>query len=175
MVGAAYALACCACISVTAVNIGSKSSLERQLIGELEPLSEEETLAASVRAQAQVGTGSLDELQAAAVAARRRQLFNRDDIDEAKTQGCIGEGKDARLARRTCAPDADTEASARLATLIEQENADREAVVAWALATDPSLTTTDRPQVIQVYRRLLTENTRPGDWLETDDGTWVKR
>ena len=30
---------------------------------------------------------NFDDLQAAAVAARRRQLFNRDDLDEAKKVG----------------------------------------------------------------------------------------
>lgn len=161
------------CVSVTTVNIGTKTSLERQLIGELEPLSDEEVLAASVRAQGQLGAGSPDELQAAAIAARRRQLFNRDDVDEQKKQGCLGETRDAHVAEHTYVSDA--AATQRQSTLVTEENADRDAIIAWALATDTALTTTDRPQVVEVYRRLLAERVRPGEWLQGDDGAWVKR
>ena len=90
------------CITVTTVNIGTKTSLERQLVGELEPLTDDQLLAASVRAQPQLVAGSLADLQAGAVAARRRQLFNRDDINEAKQLGCLGEALGAELVVRPC-------------------------------------------------------------------------
>jgi uncharacterized protein YdbL (DUF1318 family) len=162
-------------ITVTPINVGTKTSLERQLVGELEPLSEEQLLAASVRAQAHLGTGSLADLQAAAVDARRRQLFNRDDIDEAKKLGCLGEAREAVLATRPCEAARDSTMAARLARLVSEENADRRAIIDWAVAADSSLTPADRPEVVHVYHRLLVEAARAGDWLEDDEGHWQRR
>jgi uncharacterized protein YdbL (DUF1318 family) len=176
VVGAAVAAALgAACVTVTTVTIGTKTSLERQLAGEVEPLSEEQLLAASVRAEAQVSGGSLADLQAAAVAARRRQLFNRDDIDEGKKQGCLGETREARLTLRPCEPAKDPAVATHLAALVAQENEDRLVVIDWAIAADAALTPADRLEVVRVYRRLLLEASRQGDWVQGDDGGWTRR
>ncbi len=168
------ALAACR-LTVTTVNVGTKTSLERQLIGELEPLSEEELLAASVRAQGDVGVGSIDDLQARAIAARRRQLFNRDDVNELKELGCLGEGNAALLIGRDCDATRAADVNALATRMVEEENADRAAIIDWALATDASLAPTDRPQVVHVYRELLRERSQPGDWIQEDDGGWKQR
>jgi uncharacterized protein YdbL (DUF1318 family) len=175
LVAAVAAAAGAACVTVTTVTIGTKTSLERQLAGDVEPLSEEQLLAASVRAEPQVSGGSLTDLQAAAVAARRRQLFNRDDVDEAKKQGCLGESRNALLAVRPCDAGKDPVTAARLSTLVAQENDDRRAVIDWAIASDAALTPADRPEVVGVYHRLLLEASRKGDWVQGEDGGWARR
>ncbi len=165
----------CGCVTVASVNIGTKTSLEKQLMGEIEPLSEEELLAASVR---QSGSGAflpLDEQRARALQARRRQVFNQDDLDELKAQGCAGEGKDAQVVARRCAEADKAEVAARLERLIAEENADRAVIMSWAVATDAALTERDRGQVVQVYRRLLLERARPGDWVQGDGGEWKQK
>src|SRR5690606_11045611 len=122
----------------------------------------------SVRADGEVGVGSLDDLQARAISARRRQLFNRDDLDELKALGCLGEGLAAELVLRDCQPD--PERATLLERLLSEENSDRKAILNWALEADPALTPADRPQLVAVYRRLLLERARPKDWVQTDDG-----
>ncbi len=164
-----------ACITVKTVTVGAKTSLERQLVGEVEPLSDEQLLAASVRAESQIQAGSLADRQAAAVAARRRQLFNRDDIEEAEQQGCVGEGRSAELVVRGCAATKDPAVASLYARLVAEENDDRRAVVDWAVAADSALTPADRPEVVRVYRRILLEAARPGTWVEGDDATWTRR
>jgi hypothetical protein len=163
------------CISTIPVNIGQKTSLEKQLMGEVEPLSEEQILASSVRAPNGVGVGSQDDLQARAVAARRRQLFNRDDVDELKAAGCLAEGAAARLVARPCDKAAQPEVAALLARLGTQENADRDAIIDWAVSVDPVLTQSDRSQVVALYYRLLLDQARPGDWVQEKNGGWVRR
>ncbi len=160
-------------IRTNQVTIGQKTSLEKQLMGEVEPLTEEEMLAASVRAPGGVHAGSRDALQTRAVAARRRQLFNRDDLHELKANGCLGEAAGAALVARACRSD---EATERLRQrLLREENADRQAIIDWALDVDPILTAADRPQAVELYGRLVRERARPGDWLQDDDGTWRQR
>jgi uncharacterized protein YdbL (DUF1318 family) len=162
-----------ACLTFTTVNVGTKTSLEHQLVGELEPLSEDELLVASVRADPGTPLGALEDLQVRAISARRRQIFNRDDVDELKGLGCVGESKTAELVARECsAPD---EVRARISQVLADENDDRRAILDWAIATDAALTPADRPQVVLVYRRLLHERAKAGEWLEGDDGRWTRR
>ena len=163
------------CITTTVVNIGQKSSLERQLMGEIEPLSESELLVASVRAPGGVGSGSADDLTAAALAGRRRQLFNRDDLDELKTAGCLGEAQRARHEARPCDRVGAADNAKLVERLVAEENEDRAHIIDWALSVDPVLTRGDRAQVEEIYHRLLIEKARPGDWVQQEDGAWLKR
>lgn len=163
-----------ACFQVTTVNIGQKTSLEHQLVGELEPLTEEELLAASVRAAGGAAGGAMSELRQRAIAARRRQLFNRDDIEEHKKMGCLGEALAAQLVSRPCASLGPVQARLR-DRIVQEENQDRNAIIDWLVAADPVLTPTDRPEVVAVYRRLLFERSRPGDWMQEAGDTWVQR
>lgn len=163
----------CGCI--TTINVGQKTSLERQLMGEMEPLSEEEAMALSVRATGEIGTGSLDDLRQRALAARRRQLFNRDDIEEQKGRGCLGEGPIAQLLSRPCDAASDPEVAARIERLVQEENEDRQAIISWALAVDPVLTSGDREQIVNVYARLLRERAAATHWFQTADGEWQQK
>lgn len=163
------------CISVTTVNIGQKTSLERQLMGEFEPLTEQEILAASVRATTEIGPGSLDDLRHRAIAARRRQLFNRDDIRELKALGCLGEAPQAALVVRPCDAPLDTEAAARAKRLADEESQDRQAIVTWVLSNDPVLTPGDRPRVVRMLEELLRRQAQPSDWFLDEAGQWVQR
>lgn len=163
------------CLKVTTVNIGQKTSLERQLIGEFEPLTEEEVLASSVRAGVSGGSGALGDLTQRAVAARRRQLFNRDDIEEFKGSGCLGEAASAEMVAHPCEGTAAPEITARVERLIAEENEDRAAIIAWAIEADPVLTPSDRDQVVKVYAHLLRERAKPGHWYHDEEGGWSQR
>lgn len=171
-----FATAMAACtITTRPVNIGTKTALERQLMGELEPLTDEELLAASVRAPTSgPDAAGLDTTQAYAMAARRRQVFNRDEIDELRAQGCVGETKDATLQARDCPTTSDPEVSARRTRLIGEENADRQAIVDWVASSDESYSGAGRNQLVDMYHRLLVEHVKPGEWIEGANG-WVKR
>jgi hypothetical protein len=163
-------------ITTRPVNIGTKTALEHQLMGELEPLTDEELLASSVRAPP---TGpdaaeGLDTRQAFAMAARRRQVFNRDDIDELRGKGCVGEAKDATLAVRDCDMHGDQTQSALRTRLISEENADRKAILDWVASSDESYAGAGRSQLVDMYHRLLVENVKAGEWVEDNKG-WAKK
>jgi uncharacterized protein YdbL (DUF1318 family) len=163
------------CISTTVVNIGQKSSLEKQLMGETEPLSEDELLVASVRDVGSPEAAAGDALTQKAMAARRRQLFNRDDVDELKQAGCLGEALKGVLATRPCDKVKDADAAKLRDRMIEEENADRSAIIDWAVSVDPVLTRADRPQVEELYHRLLLERAKPGEQHQAADRSWTQR
>lgn len=159
------------CITVTTVTVAQKTSLERQLIGDFEPLTEEELLAASVRAAPDVRAGVMGELQQRAISARRRQLFNRDDIDALRDAGCVGESDSAELLAHPCEGEGDLVQMGLRGRLLAEENADRVAIIDWAVAIDPALTAADRPQVAGLYRNLLRAALRAGHWF-LQGGQW---
>lgn len=160
-------------ITTRPVNIGTKTALERQLMGELEPLSDEQLLAASVRAPSSdpelAGGGNT---QAYAMAARRRQVFNRDEVDELKARGCLGEAKTAMLVTRDC--QVTPEDTTRRDKLLGEENADRNAILDWVASTDATFVGKGREQLVDMYHRLLVDKTKSGEWVEGSGG-WVKK
>jgi uncharacterized protein YdbL (DUF1318 family) len=142
-------------------------------MGELEPLSDEQLLAASVRAPSDnPEIGGLETSQAYAMAARRRQVFNRDEVDELKARGCLGEAKNATLAARDC--NAGGEEAVRRDRLIAEENADREAILEWVATSDATFAGNGRGQLVDMYHRLLAERAKPGEWVEGAGG-WAKK
>lgn len=160
-------------ITTRPVNIGTKTALERQLMGQLEPLSDEQLLASSVRAPSRDRDhGTLDTTQAYAMAARRRQAFNKDEIGELKGQGCLGEAKDATLVTRPC--ELTQEAAARRDRLQAEENSDRQAIIDWVATSDESYSGQGRAQLVAMYHRLLVDAAKQGEWVEGDGG-WAKR
>ena len=143
------------------------------MMGEFEPLSEEELLASSVRSASDDDrSGGLDERQSRAMAARRRQVFNRDEIDDLKSKGCLGEAHDATLVVRACGADA--EALRRRSELVAQENADRAAILEWVASGDDAFTDAGRAQLVDMYHRLLAVSAKKGDWVE-DQGGWTQK
>lgn len=151
------------------VSVGQKTSLEAQLMGQMEPLSEEELLLSTVRGV----SVSAHDPHPKGTAARRRQLFNRDDVDELKRKGCLGEALDARLVARECKAEADM--LALRDRLIDEENADRQSIIDWVMATDTTLSPEQRPQIVVLYRQLLISVRRDEDWIQEQDGSWRQR
>ena len=156
----------CNC-TITTVNIPQKTALENQLIGEMAPLSEEELLLASVRSGENSRSASIQPV----VAARRRQLFNRDDIVEFKQGGCLGESQRAALVALKCNRD-DASSLTLIAKLVEQENADRNTLITWFITRDPTLAPTDRDQVVQIYHQLLLKQSPVGTPIQEEENSW---
>jgi len=161
----------CSC-TITTINISQKTALENQLLGEMAPLSEEELLIASVRGGS--GPAPLPAM-APAVAARRRQLFNRDDTNEYKVAQCAGEALNSRLVSRPCSLRQAPDYEKRLVRIIEEENHDRKILVNWMIANDLTLTPADRPQIERIYHDLLLRNSPTSTLSQTSGGIWSSK
>jgi len=163
------------CFTITNVSISQKTALERQLVGEFEPLTDAQALASSVRAASGSTDFAADDAQARAVSARQRQLFNRDDIEGFKASGCLGEAENAVLVARACASANDERTRILLDHVITQENDDRAAIISSVAASEHPASGAQRAQLRVLYHRLILEQARPGDWIEEPAGKWRKR
>jgi hypothetical protein len=161
--------------TIVAIDSGQKTALERQLMGQFEPLTDEQALASSVRAAPDSTDLTADAVQARATFARQRQLFNRDDVEDLKGLGCLGEAVDARLAARPCAATKEESTRVLAAKMITEENADRAMLLDWVAAGHEAAAPAGRAQLATLYHHLLVNQSRAGDWFEEPAGAWQKK
>jgi uncharacterized protein YdbL (DUF1318 family) len=172
------------------VNVASeRTSLENQILGSYNSLSEETLLVASVR-----GVDPLGRIQAPpkksgeqqdAVTAMQVLSFHADDVDAFKRLGWVGEDNQGLLKPlgmdRGKAPDDLRDFAARYGkpefdAVLAEVNAAREIVMRRAIETNTALTQADMPKVRAVFAKLAVDTARPGDRLQNPDGSWtVKR
>lgn len=161
------------CLTIETVNISQKTTLERQLMGTFEPLSEKELLLGSVRAQAQQLRGDALEEDKRALSARQRQIFNRDDVHAFKKLGCMGEAFLGNLVERPC--DLKQAQQALLVRILEEESADRKAIISWVISQHDHLEENDRLQVSHIYRQFILRHSPDATPVQSPEGTWTKR
>ena len=169
------------------VNVASeRTSLENQILGSYNSLSEETLLVASVR-----GVDPLGRIQPPpkksgeqqdAIAAMQVLSFHADDVDAFKRLGWVGEDNQGLLKAlgltRDKAPEDLKDFAARYGqkefdSVLAEVNAARETIMRRAIETNASLTPADLPKVRAVFAKLAMDTARPGDRLQNPDGNWT--
>jgi len=172
------------------VNVASeRTSLENQILGSYNSLSEETLLVASVRGVDPLGRIQTPQKKSGeqqdAVTAMQVLSFHADDVDAFKRLGWVGENNQGLLTAfamdRAKAPDDLKDFATRYGqkefnSVVAEVNAAREVVMRRAIETNAALTPADMPKVRAVFAKLAADTARPGDRLQTAaDGWTVKR
>jgi uncharacterized protein YdbL (DUF1318 family) len=97
----------------------------------------------------------------------RRQ--RRPALREWKGRGCLGETNQGLLEART-----GEGCTAEALELMRAENADR-LVIYQAFMKENSIPASDTDRVRSAFAKARQDRARPGDWLQTEDGRWVKK
>ena len=166
------------CSIRAAGSVAQPTALELQLLGAYRKLDDDLIRAGSVRAAGAGPASAASALAAEALEARAMQRFNQDDVAELKAAGCLAETLAAQLAPRRCALIDDQTVVRRRARVIQQENAARRSLLAWAGATlavqagEDRVTASVRDEVRSAYVRLLRQAALPGHWVEVSPGTF---
>jgi len=169
------------------VNVASeRTSLENQILGSYNSLSEETLLVASVR-----GVDPLGRIQTPprksgeqqdAISAMQVTSFHADDVDAFKRLGWVGENNQALLQAfpltRDHAPDDLKDFTTRYRqqefdAVLAEVNRARETIMRRAIETNASLTPADLPKVRAVFAKLAEDTAKPGDKLQAANGTWT--
>jgi uncharacterized protein YdbL (DUF1318 family) len=103
------------------------------------------------------------------VKARDSRRERRPALREWKNKGCVGEdNKGFAVARpgEGCGPE--------VADLIRAENADRQ-VIYDAFVKENKIPQSDMPRVQSAFARARHERSRPNDWVQLDDGQWIRK
>ncbi|MDR3641580.1 MAG: DUF1318 domain-containing protein [Humidesulfovibrio sp.] len=188
LLAAAVCLALSGCtLAQVKVNVASeRTSLENQILGSYNSLSEETLLVASVRGVDPLGRIQTPAKKSAelqdAVTAMQVLSFHADDVDAFKHLGWVGENNQGRLTPlgmvRDKAPDDLKDFAAHYGqkefdSVVGEVNTAREIIMRRAIETNTSLTPADMPQVRAVFAKLATDTAKPGDKLQLADGSWT--
>ena len=166
--------------------VSERTSLENQVLGSYNSLSDEVLLVASVRGvdpQGRVATPApRSGEQQDAVEAVQVLSFHADDVDTFKRLGWVGENNQGLLTpfelQKTQIPDGLEEFAARYGreeflAVVADVNAARVVVMNRVVERNENLTKDDFPQVQRIFAKIQKENAVAGDKIQAEDGTWV--
>jgi uncharacterized protein YdbL (DUF1318 family) len=166
--------------------VSERTSLENQVLGTYNSLSEDQLLVASVRGVSP--TGKIDNPplrspeQQDATRALETISFHADDLESFKRLGWVGENREglitpfSREIPKNVPPDLKafvtlyTEAEFR--QVIDEVNQSREVLMQRVVQTNENFTAKDLPAIRRVFARINRQNSAPGTRVQAEDGTW---
>jgi uncharacterized protein YdbL (DUF1318 family) len=173
----AVAITLAACVPVT-VNITFPQEKLDLAARQIEDMPAQSASAPpSPPAPASGGDRSVDVSSTPSISARSPEVVKatearrarRAELREWKSRGCIGETNQGLLVARPgegCGPD--------VANLIRAENADRQ-VIYDAFIKENHIPKTDTARVRSAFAKARQERSRPNDWIQLDNGQWVRK
>lgn len=155
---------------------GEKTALENQILGTYSQVKEDVWMIASVRSTNPDSQITVSEDKRAVLTAIQNREFNKDDIDEFKRSGVVGENLRGLLEIR---PNEQFENDPQYRKLVEEivgeENQDRETIMRRIIDINPSIQSADQAKVENVFAKLNRESANPGEWIQLPDGQWFKK
>ncbi|MGQ9559029.1 MAG: DUF1318 domain-containing protein [Candidatus Oleimicrobiaceae bacterium] len=155
---------------------GEKTALENQIIGTYQQVADESWMIASTRAA--------DRGQKAEMATEKREVldavqnrkFNKDDIDEFKREGAVGENNQGFLELRPL-PRLQQDPAYRnlVVRIMTEENRDRRVIYDRVLELNPNAGRAGSAAVYAVFAKMNIEESPPGTWVQGEDGTWYRK
>lgn len=167
--------------------VSERTSLENQVLGTYNSLSEDMLLVASVRGVSP--TGKIESPprhtpeQQDALRALETISFHADDVDSFKRLGWVGENNEGLLT--PFARDipkgvpADLKAfgtrygEAEFRQVVADVNRSREVLIRRVIQTNENFTSKDLPAIRKVFARINRQNSGPGTKVQEEDGRWV--
>jgi len=166
--------------------VSERTSLENQVLGTYNSLSEDMLLVASVRGVSP--TGKIDAPprhtpeQVDATRAMETIAFHADDIETFKRFGWVGENLEglltpfARETPKVASSELKTFAAnyseAEFQQVVKEVNQSRETLMMRVVQTNENFTVKDLPAIRKVFARINRQNSAPGSKVQEPDGRW---
>jgi len=108
--------------------------------------------------------------------ALQEQKYNKDDIDEFKGKGFIGENNQGFLEIRPFDElKGNPEKMKLINEIVQEENADRRIIMERIVELKDSLKKADTKDVFYVFAQIKQKDSPGGTWIQEQDGKWVKK
>lgn len=169
---------CANLVQVKVDVVDQRTALENQVLGSYADIEGDQMQLASVRSIDSDGVlkeaPKIPEKKKMAIRAMQRSLFNRDDVDQAKSEGMIGEGKDGYLYffEPDTAP-ADPRKRAFVKNLVAEENEDRNTLYTRIAEVNRAFEENDIEKVATIMAGLNRDAAPKGELIQTDSGVWI--
>jgi len=181
----------CGCtLAKVDVNVVSeRTSLENQVLGTYNSLSEELLLVASVRGVSPTGKIETKPQQSPeqqdATQALETISFHADDLESFKRLGWVGENKDGLLTPfpKEIPKDIPSDLKSfavsynekEFKQVIDEVNRSREVLMQRVIQTNENFTAKDLPAIRKVFAKINRQNSAPGARVQAEDGAWSKK
>ena len=166
--------------------VSERTSLENQVLGTYNSLSEDMLLVASVRGVSPTGKIEAPPRhtpeQADATRAMETIAFHADDIETFKRFGWVGENQEGLLTpfpRETpkvtsaeLKSFAATYSEAEFQQVVKEVNQARETLMMRVVQVNENFTAKDLPAIRKVFARINRQNSAPGTRVQEADGRW---
>ncbi len=166
--------------------VSERTSLENQVLGTYNSLSEDMLLVASVRGVSP--TGKIDAPprhtpeQADATRAMETIAFHVDDIEIFKRFGWVGENQEGlltpftretpKVASEELKSFAANYSDAEFQQVVKEVNQAREVLMMRVVQTNENFTAKDLPAIRKVFAKINRQNSAPGSKVQEADGKW---
>ncbi|MCK4830251.1 DUF1318 domain-containing protein [bacterium] len=155
---------------------GERTALEQEVIGTYQRMEEDTWMIASTRAAEGEGRVKISPEKKKVLEAMQSQKFNKDDIDEFKKKGYVGENNEGLLETRPSKQLSEKQQTVKLVQeILKEENIDRMVVMERVIELNDSLEKTDRKDVLNVFARMNQDNSPKGTWIQKSDGVWIRK
>jgi uncharacterized protein YdbL (DUF1318 family) len=166
--------------------VSERTSLENQVLGTYNSLSEDMLLVASVRGVSPTGKietppGHTPE-QVDATRAMETIAFHADDVERFKALAWVGENQEGLLTAfsREIPKEASAElklfaanyGEAEFQQVVKEVNRSREILMMRVVQTNENFTSKDLPAIRKVFAKLNRQNSAPGSKVQEPDGRW---
>jgi len=157
---------------------GEKTALEKEVLGTYSEIEMEADtwMVASTRAAKGEGEVKISSEKRKVFEALQEQKYNKDDVDEFKRKGYIGENNQGFLEIRS--PDAlggDPAKMKLVSEIIEEENADRRIIMERIVELKDSLKKAETKEVFYVFAQIKQKDSPDGTWIQQQEGNWVRK
>ena len=166
--------------------VSERTSLENQVLGTYNRLSEDLLLVASVR-----GVSPTGKIEAKPQASPEQQdatraletiSFHADDLESFKRLGWVGENREGLITAfpreipKNLPPDLKSFATLyneeEFRQVIDEVNQSREVLMKRVVQTNENFTAKDLPVIRKVFAKINRQNSAPGTKVQSDDGSW---
>ena len=108
--------------------------------------------------------------------AMQNREFNKDDVDEFKKEGCVGENNQGLLELRPCAKlEKDPAYKALVERIVEEDNRDRKIIMRRVIEVNETIQPEDEAEAAAVFAKMNRDNAQPGEWIQLPDGKWTQK
>ncbi len=155
---------------------GEKTALEREVIGTYERMSEDTWMIASSRSVNGGKKQEISEEKKRVLEALQQQKFNKDDIEEFKRKGYVGENNQGFLIIRNADElQKNTNIYKLVNEIVTEENDDREVIISRVVELNQNLKNAVQDNVMAIFAQMYQENSPVGTWVQAKIGDWVKK
>lgn len=155
---------------------GEKTALENQVIGTYQEIEQDSWTIASVRSTTPGKTQAMSEEKKKVFAAVQNRKFNKDDTNEFKRDGVIGENNVGFLEIRDQEKlNKDPEYRKRVEQIMADENRDRKIIMNRAIQINEQIAQAGENAVSKVFAKIYQDESETNTWIQLEDGRWIKK